>query len=159
MAARPGLTAEPVSKATLLCFQWAKAAPPRLSCCFFCPKPFFVSLSKSKRKRERKKTEQSVHSFLKSFYLFLKRGEARERNISVREKHQSDASCMRPNWGPNPQPRHVLWPGIKLATFCFVQPHPTQLSHTGQGQSLHSFKEYNVNQVLVRETKWEMNLK
>ena len=30
-----------------------------------------------------------------------------ERNIDVREKHQSVASCMRPDQGSNPQPRYV----------------------------------------------------
>ena len=29
---------------------------------------------------------------------FLERGEGRERNIDVKEKHQSVASCMHPDW-------------------------------------------------------------
>ena len=33
--------------------------------------------------------------------------ERQEKNIHVREKHQSVASGTRPDWGPNPQPRHV----------------------------------------------------
>ena len=50
--------------------------------------------------------------FKKDFiYLFLERGEGREnkreRNIGVRGKHWSVASCMRLVWGPNLQPRHV----------------------------------------------------
>ena len=44
-------------------------------------------------------------------YLFLERGEGRDtdrwRDIDVREKHGSVDSCMRLDWGPNPQPRHV----------------------------------------------------
>ena len=44
-------------------------------------------------------------------YLFLERGEGREkereRNIDVREKHQSVAPCTWPIQGPNPQPKHV----------------------------------------------------
>ena len=49
--------------------------------------------------------------------------EGRERNIDVREKDQLVASCMLPDQGlsqdqgPNPQPRHVPWPGIKPAAF------------------------------------------
>ena len=40
---------------------------------------------------------------------FRERGREREmeRNIDVREKHQSLASCMCSDWGPNPQPKHV----------------------------------------------------
>ena len=40
---------------------------------------------------------------------FRERGRDREmeRNIDVREKHQSLASCMCSDWGPNPQPKHV----------------------------------------------------
>ena len=42
--------------------------------------------------------------------IFSERREGRERkgeNIDVREKHQLVASCTHPNWGLNPQPRHV----------------------------------------------------
>ena len=43
------------------------------------------------------------------FIDFRERGRDREmeRNIDVREKHQSLASCMCSDWGPNPQPKHV----------------------------------------------------
>ena len=45
------------------------------------------------------------------FYLFLERGERREkereRNIGVGKKHQEVASCKHPNLGPGVQPRHV----------------------------------------------------
>ena len=36
--------------------------------------------------------------------------------------------------GPNPQPRHVSWPGIEPVTFLFVRMMPNQLSLTGQGR-------------------------
>ena len=52
-----------------------------------------------------------VLHFLKILFICLDRGEGREvgreRNTDVREKHQSVASCMLPNRGPGPQPRHV----------------------------------------------------
>ena len=55
------------------------------------------------------------------FYLFLEGGEwrekERERNINVREKHQSVASCMCLHQRPNLQPRHMPWLGIELVTF------------------------------------------
>ena len=35
----------------------------------------------------------------------------------LREKHQSVASRMHPNWGPHLQPRYVPWLGIELVTF------------------------------------------
>ena len=48
---------------------------------------------------------------LRTCLLILERGEERgidrERNIDVKEKHQLVASCMHPNQGLNPQPRHV----------------------------------------------------
>ena len=60
------------------------------------------------------------------FYLFLERGEGRERK---RGKHW----CMRdrltgcllhaPNWGPDPQPRHVPWPGTELSPFLLSGQH------------------------------------
>ena len=56
------------------------------------------------------------------FILFLQRGEKmekkRERNIAVRQKHQSIAFQTCPNQGPNPQPRYVPWPEIEPMTFC-----------------------------------------
>ena len=52
--------------------------------------------------------ELPVNSFILRFYLFIFReGKGRERNIDVREKHRSFVSCMRPDQGPNPQPRGV----------------------------------------------------
>ena len=56
-------------------------------------------------------------------FIFRERGREgeRERNISVWEKHWSVASRTCPNQGPNLQPRHVPWPGIKLATLSFAE--------------------------------------
>ena len=48
---------------------------------------------------------QGARPFKLFIHLFLDRGERREkereRNISVREKHQPVASCMRPDWESN----------------------------------------------------------
>ena len=54
--------------------------------------------------------------YLYFIYLFLQRGGGdRERNISVW------LPLRRPSyWGPGPQPRHVLWLGIELATLWFT---------------------------------------
>ena len=70
-----------------------------------------------------------IFLFLKIFYSFIfrerrRKGE-REGNIDLREKHCLVASCMHPDWEPNPQPRHVPWLGIKPATLHFVGWHPT----------------------------------
>ena len=56
------------------------------------------------------------NSHLRTYLLILdreKRGE-REKNIDVKEKHQSVVSFTREL---DPQPRYVPWPGIKLANF------------------------------------------
>ena len=60
--------------------------------------------------------------FLKDFiYLFLKRGEGREKK---REKHQCVVASHVPQpWGPGPQPRHVPWLGIELVTLWFTGLH------------------------------------
>ena len=68
--------------------------------------------------------------FLKYFiYLFLEKREwrdkERERNIDVREKHQLVVSLTLPDQGPNVQPRHVPWPGIKPVTFLYAGWCPT----------------------------------
>ena len=60
--------------------------------------------------------------FFKRFHLFLEKGREREREG---EKHQcvrytwSVASHM-PTWDLTLRPSHVLWPGIKSATFWFA---------------------------------------
>ena len=84
--------------------------------------------------------------FLKNkiFYLltFREKGWEGEREG---EKHQhvryTSIGCLShtPNWGPDPQPRHGPWPGIKLAkpeTFWFVGRHSTHWSHTSHSSFL-----------------------
>ena len=61
-----------------------------------------------------------------------KGGREWESNIDA-EKHRSVASPISPDWGPNLQPRHIPWPGIKPVTFWFTGRCSNQLSHTGQG--------------------------
>ena len=53
----------------------------------------------------------------KDSFIFLDRGEGRERNINV----WLPLTC--PYWGPGPQPRHVPWLGIKPATLWFTVCH------------------------------------
>ena len=71
------------------------------------------------------------------FYLFLERGKGRgderERNIDVREKHRSVASCVHPDQGP------VTWvcvlTGNQTGGFSVCGMTPNQLSHTGKGKN------------------------
>ena len=68
-------------------------------------------------------SRNSFYCFISFFsiFIFLGRWEGeREGNIKVQEQHQSAASSMNPNQGPNLQPRHVPRPGIELATFQFT---------------------------------------
>ena len=74
----------------------------------------------------------------RTFIDFRERGREEERereNIDVREKHRSVASHTRPDWGSNPQPRHVPWSGIEPVTFQFTGWCSNDLSHTGQRSS------------------------
>ena len=69
--------------------------------------------------------------FFKDFiYLFLERGEGREKE---RERNINVWLLLHtPHWGPGPQPRHVPWLWIELATLWFrlvLKP----LRHTSQG--------------------------
>ena len=59
--------------------------------------------------------------FRKDFiYLFLERVDGKEKEG---EKHQGVvASQAPPCWGPGPQPRHVPWLGIELASLWFAGP-------------------------------------
>ena len=58
--------------------------------------------------------------------IFKFRGERqRKRNIDVKEKHRSVASCMPSDQGSNSQPRYVPGPGIEPATFWFMGHTPT----------------------------------
>ena len=69
---------------------------------------------------------------LKTCPLILERERGREGEREG-EKHPSFDSHMCPDQGPNMQPRHVPWWGIKPATFWFIGWCSNQLGHTGQG--------------------------
>ena len=58
----------------------------------------------------------------------------RERNIDMREKYWSVASCMHPNRGLNLQPRYVPWPGIEPATFWCMWPCSNQPNHLARAR-------------------------
>ena len=58
----------------------------------------------------------------------------KEKEVDVREKHRLVASHTRHNWGLNPQPRYVPWPGIEPPTFWCTGWCSNQLSHTSQGR-------------------------
>ena len=62
-------------------------------------------------------------SFLR-FFKFIFRERKRE-GEEEGEKRQSVAYPICPVRGPNPQHRHVPWPGIKMGTFRFAGQHPT----------------------------------
>ena len=87
------------------------------------------------------KRESSDSFFLKDFiYLFLDRREGgqkqRERNMDVREKHQSVASCTCPDLGLGWQPWQEPCLGATWVTLCGMM--PNLLSHTGQGERWNS---------------------
>ena len=78
----------------------------------------------------------ALYLFLKSssediFIAFRGRGRGRERkkNIDVREKHQSVASCTGPNQGLNPQPGSVPWWAVTPTAFWCTGRCSNQLSH------------------------------
>ena len=82
----------------------------------------------------------NVILLLKRFYLFLEKGKGREqekdRNINVREKHQSVDSRKWPDQELNPKLRYVPWLGIqtsKLILWRIMPNHLCHLSHTSQG--------------------------
>ena len=76
--------------------------------------------------------------FLKKilFILFLDREEGWERG---KETSVCGWLSRAPYWGCGPQPRHVLWLGIKPVTLWFTG-RVNPLSHTSQGH-FHSFKK------------------
>ena len=81
---------------------------------------------------------------LRTWLLILGKGEVgdrqereRGRETSMWERnHRSVASCTCPNWGLNPQPRHIPWPGIEPATFRFAGWHPTNWATLTRAASL-----------------------
>ena len=56
-----------------------------------------------------------------------------EREREKREKHWLVAFHRWPDWGSNPHPRYVPWPGIKPVTFLFMGGCSKQLSYSSQG--------------------------
>ena len=64
---------------------------------------------------------------------FIERRREREKHGCEREASTPVSSHAHPDWGPNPQPRHVPQPGIEPVTFWFMGQHPNQPHHTGQG--------------------------
>ena len=80
-----------------------------------------------------------LYPHLRAFFFFIslreggrERGSEREKNIDMKEKHRSVASCAPPHWesymprtGPNPQPRSVPCPGREPATFQLRDDAPT----------------------------------
>lgn len=66
----------------------------------------------------------SNHSFVyfcphpRTYVLILESRQGRERNTDLKEEHRPVASCTHPRQGQNPQPTHVLCPGIDPQPFC-----------------------------------------
>ena len=120
---------------------WKDLNRSSTSLCWFEPRFHSMHLQNLAMSWEREIAVCCRRPSLKRFFnpyprtslLILERGEGRERNINVRVKHWSVASCMHPDWGPNPQPRHVPWQGTTLATFQSTGRCSEQLNHTGQG--------------------------
>ena len=52
--------------------------------------------------------------FFLRFYLFLERGEGREKELE--RNIMCDCLLHAPTWGPGPKPRHVPWLGIQPVT-------------------------------------------
>ena len=67
-----------------------------------------------------------LNPYLRMYLLILEREEERERE---RKKHQSVASCLRPDWGSNPQPVCAPWPETEPTTFWRMGQRSNQLSH------------------------------
>ena len=66
---------------------------------------------------------------LRIYLLILETGGGGERERHQREKHQSAASHVYPNWGSDPQPSYVHWLGIEPANFWCTGQCFNQLSH------------------------------
>ena len=82
---------------------------------------------------------RKVFFFFLRFYLFLDRGEGREKE---RERKINVWYCLShpPHWGPGLQPRCVPWLGIEPVTLWFTGWHSTTEPHQ-PGQQI-SFKWY-----------------
>ena len=73
-------------------------------------------------------------------FIDLKRGEGREkrrdRNINVREKHQSVASCTHLGEGLNLQPQHILWLGIEPVILQLQDDAPTRRATLARARTI-----------------------
>ena len=102
---------------------------------------FFVDVEKPH------KNSQLEGVCVSSFFLFFCQRwgrEKEERNIHVREKHQSVASCMCPSslpstMGTKPTTQAYALTGNRTGNLSLCRMKPNKLSHTGQG-CLSSFK-------------------
>ena len=73
-----------------------------------------------------------ITPFFKDFiYLFLERGEGREK----RKEPMYGSLSHAPYWGPGPQPRHVPWLGIQPATLWFAGWHSIHLATPARVQN------------------------
>ena len=72
-----------------------------------------------------------VYSFPRSCPVRRRGGGGRRRRREKHwcEKYPSVASCTCPDQGLNPQPRHVLWPGIQCTTYWCTGWCSNQVSH------------------------------
>ena len=66
----------------------------------------------------------------------------------TQEKRQSVVSCMHPDRGLNPQPRHVPWPGVRPVTFGFAGQCPT--NGVTPGRALQIFLKNNCYSHITR---------
>ena len=84
----------------------------------------------SGRKKQREKTLNTWRGF-KIIFFYLCFRESRREGEREGEKHwrgrETSISCLshRSHQGPNPQPKHMPWPGTKQVTFCLAGGCPT----------------------------------
>ena len=103
----------------------------------------------------------SFFFFKKKIYLFLESEEGREkergRGIRVWEIHWLVASCMHPNWGPGPQPRHVPWLAIEPVMFWFSGQCSTHWATPVRARQWVFLSAHNCTQVQYRIHSWKWN--
>ena len=85
-----------------------------------------------------KERERLTIFFFKILFTFRERrreGEKeRKKHGCVRCVRDTLIGCLSqpPSWGPGPQPRHVLWPGIEPVTFWFADQHSIHWARTAR---------------------------
>ena len=77
------------------------------------------------------------------FYLLSEKGEGRGKEGEREEKYQLAAFCRWQDWGPNPQPRHAPWLGIKPLTFCFAGWCPANQSALVSAEKIASLQRFS----------------